>query len=150
MLSPSFSLSQPPRRRGFSGLLSFRRAAIVVLASNRLRLLGHATKSNKSHSLLLAEFPRKGKKAPMLVGRKEATPAWMTSTKTKNDDGDEAQIESRLFDWFVSIGFCIDANGADDHAYPLRWHGCTVYSFTRIALLSLLRLLARSLARSLR
>jgi len=93
---------QPPRRRGFSGLLSFRRAAIVVLASNRLRLLGHATKSNKSHSLLLAEFPRKGKKAPMLVGRKEATPAWMTSTKTKNDDGNEAHIESRLSDWLTS------------------------------------------------
>ena len=72
----------------------------MVMASNRLRLLGHANKSKKGDSLSLTDFPRKGKKASMVIGRRDATPVWMTTTTT---EGEENRFipESRLADWWV-------------------------------------------------
>ena len=97
------------RRRGFSGILTFRRAVLVVLATNRLRHLNLVAKSKKQNLLIISEFPRKGKRSSLLIGRKDATPAWTRTTSNggngKNGDSSSSSsnnIENKLANWLTS------------------------------------------------
>ena len=98
----NFCHSQTRTRRGFSGLLLFRRAAIVIMASNRLKAYGLISQSKKRDALVLTEFPRKGKKAILCLGRKEAAPSWMKTggnSPRQIEDKSIMGLESRLTNW---------------------------------------------------
>lgn len=91
------SQSKSRTRAGFSGVLTFRRGALAVMASNRLRKLGLLAKSNGNK--LPFELPRKGKFGSLLIGNGQATPVWSTSNRNGHDGND---VNAKLIHWLTS------------------------------------------------